>query len=224
LSHLQPLQQLTNLNLAHSLTADEQDSPPAAAYAALTASSKLQHLDLTGCTLQAGAWQHMLPACRQLPQLLSLDITWVRFPSQGDAPTPEFSSLVSCCPSLQSLYIRGLQYSAERLALLQGLSTLHTLYLNSSEPVDKTLAAVGQLTGLHELYVDHPCRAAGVWMLPLTQLKQLTELHYTRIRTICDADNVGVVTLTSEVSGHRTTENVFIYLVLGSHYAVYHIL
>jgi hypothetical protein len=73
LSHLQPLQQLTNLNLAHSLTADEQDSPPAAAYAALTASSKLQHLDLTCCTLQAGAWQHMFPAGRQLPQLLSLD-------------------------------------------------------------------------------------------------------------------------------------------------------
>jgi hypothetical protein len=49
LSYLQPLQQLTHLNLTYSLQGVEGDHPPAAAYTALTASSKLQHLNIHWC-------------------------------------------------------------------------------------------------------------------------------------------------------------------------------
>jgi hypothetical protein len=50
LGHLQAMQQLTRLNLGRSLKA----TAPAAAYSALTASSKLQHLDLCDSRLPAG--------------------------------------------------------------------------------------------------------------------------------------------------------------------------
>jgi hypothetical protein len=64
LSHLQSLQQLTYLDLSGSMRGEEA-SPPAAAYAALTASSKLQHLDVSRNSLPTGVWQHVFPAGRQ---------------------------------------------------------------------------------------------------------------------------------------------------------------
>jgi hypothetical protein len=44
MSHLLPLTQLTYLNLTRSLWDVDGDNPPAAAYCAIAASSKLQHL------------------------------------------------------------------------------------------------------------------------------------------------------------------------------------
>lgn len=72
LCQLQGLQHLTFLNLRDSLA--HQADPPASAYSALTANSKLQHLNVSFCTLPAGAWQLLLPAGRQLPHLTSLNI------------------------------------------------------------------------------------------------------------------------------------------------------
>ena len=81
LSHLQDLQQLTHLTLRGVLrkgwgTTDSAE-PPATAYAALTASSKLQHLDISSSKLPAGVWQHVFPPSRQLPHLHILDLGWV---------------------------------------------------------------------------------------------------------------------------------------------------
>jgi hypothetical protein len=182
LSHLQPLQQLTHVDLEHS---EWEGHPTAAAFSALTASSKLQHLNISSCTLPAGVWQHVFPAARQLPHIQSLDVSGVRLPDRSPAPTPEGSRLVSCCRGLQSLKMQHLQYSAELLASLQGLSGLHTLrwdadpYSNavgtlSTMPVED-LHMVCQLTGLQELSL------AGFEneteeLLQLTQLRQLTWL------------------------------------------------
>jgi hypothetical protein len=56
LSELQQLKYLTHLDLAGSLRGIAQGNPTASAFAALTASSKLRHLDISGCTLTpAGA-------------------------------------------------------------------------------------------------------------------------------------------------------------------------
>ena len=77
LSHLPPLQQLTHLDLTHSLRAVEEGSPPAAAYSAIAASTKLQHLNIMGCLLPVGVWQHLFPPGRQLPHLTSLCIAMV---------------------------------------------------------------------------------------------------------------------------------------------------
>jgi hypothetical protein len=79
LSQLQQQQQLTCLVL-HDKTCSTEPCPPAAAYAALTASSKLQHLDISRATMPAGAWQHVFPAGRQLPHLRVLGISHVKHP------------------------------------------------------------------------------------------------------------------------------------------------
>ena len=51
---------------------------PAAAFSALTASSKLQHLAVNWWTLPAGVGQHVFPSGRQLLNLRSLDLTCCR--------------------------------------------------------------------------------------------------------------------------------------------------
>jgi hypothetical protein len=133
LQHLQHLQ-LTHMNLAPSVWGADCANLPTAGLSALTASSKLWHLDLSWCTLPTGVWQQLFPAGRQLPHLKSLVISYVKQSYFCYAAPPDGSLLVSCCPGLQSLDMRGLQYSAELLAPLQGLSGLHTLSLAVDHP------------------------------------------------------------------------------------------
>jgi hypothetical protein len=70
-----------------------------------------------------------------------------------------------------------MHYSTELLAPLKRLSGLRTLLL---EAVASThgLEVVGQLTGLQNLHLKDLHSAQGV-LLPLTQLRQLTNLSYT---------------------------------------------
>ena len=107
LSELSKLQQLTCLILNRCLYVCE-DGPSAKAYSALTASSKLQHLDVRECTFPEGVWQHVFPAGRQLPHMRELDISEVLGIPLTAA---DGISLVSCCPGLQSLNMRGLPCS-----------------------------------------------------------------------------------------------------------------
>jgi hypothetical protein len=172
LSHLQQLQQLTYLDLSRSLLY----TAPADAYSALTASSKLQTLDLPECKLPANAWQSIFPPGRQLPHLRRLGIMKNRY-SDGLATAPPGISLVSCCPGLQSLCMLGLQCSTEVMAALQGLSGLKGLSLTPAGPISGDgLQAVCQLTGLAHLLLD---RCDTEDLLPLTQLHQLDALMWT---------------------------------------------
>ena len=177
LSHLQDVRQLTHLDLGYSL----QAIAPTAAYSALTASSKLQHLDISECVLPAGVWQHLFPADRRLPHLRVLDIGYVRHPS-GAAAAREGSRLVSCCPGLQSLWIpcsaQGLQYSSGLLAPLAGLSGLHELMLDPRGGSTEGLDEVCLLTQLKQLWLwGHS--EEGL-LLQLTQLSQLTKLECSK--------------------------------------------
>lgn len=85
----------------------DEGNPPASAYAALTASSKLQYLNITNITnsrLPTGAWQHMFAAGRQLPQLRNLHIAGVVQAASGaHAPYTGGTALVRCCPGLTRL-------------------------------------------------------------------------------------------------------------------------
>ena len=75
MSQLQHLQQLTHLDLKGNLVSVvQEDNPPAAAYAALVASSRLQHLNISKCMMPDSAWQHIFPPGGQLPQLRELII------------------------------------------------------------------------------------------------------------------------------------------------------
>jgi hypothetical protein len=95
LSHLQQLQQLTHLTVSQTFKSREA-VPPAAAYSALTASSKLQPLNINHMAMPAVAWQHMFPAGRQLLHLQYLDISAAVQPEgMGTLPQPLTSAVLS---------------------------------------------------------------------------------------------------------------------------------
>jgi hypothetical protein len=181
LLHLQQMQRLTYLDFRarplHRFFTLQASAPPAA-YSALTASSKLQHLDISGCKVPAGVWEHMFPAGKQLPHLRVLNVAWVA--QSGlcrPAAAPDSSRLVSCCPGLQTLDIEYLQYSSELLAPLTGLSSLQHLSVAPCDESTEGLEVVCQLTGLRQLEITDPSEAKGL-LLQLTQLRQLTSLTY----------------------------------------------
>jgi hypothetical protein len=122
----------------------------------------------------------MFHAGRQLPQLQSLDVSLVKQPTGGYAAIPDISRLVSCCPSLQCLNLRGLQIEPNLLQGLSGLHTLQTLHLTAADPMQQTLDVVCQLARLKQLHVDLTEPSQEGLMLQLTQLRQLTALTCRR--------------------------------------------
>ena len=199
LAHLEPLQQLTHLGIVDSLGNGEGEggTPPAAAYAALTAGSSLRDLDLRWCTLPPGVWQHVFPAGRQLQHLQSLDLGNVRRAGGSYyGPAPAGSLLVSCCPGLRSLIMQYLGLSgAETLGPLRGLTGLHTLRLAvlGTESA-QGLQSVGELTGLRELTIGCNGDTKESILRRLTLLQQLTKLDVGGLFT-------EPVNLTCEVGG-----------------------
>jgi len=180
LKELQHLQQLTHLSLSGMLRRTDQHA--LAACRALTASSKLQHLDLSYCQLPEplggySVWQFMLPADKQLPDLLRLYLQ-----HSGNAamwPT-DVASLTRCCANLEVLHMPPLAgQPADAFAHLCGLTGLQELSVRGSTIDDAALAVLAQLTGLTYLNVGHlpGTTFSGVRsMLPLTRLRQLRRL------------------------------------------------
>ena len=190
LSHLGTLQQLTYLSLSGTMGGT---SPCwlVDAYSALTASTNLHHLNISGIDLQGGAWQYILQAGRQLPHLTALHFSdRVKASPSGDAYPigPEGSTLVSCCPALRCLSMSGWQFSAALLASLTGLSSLQELRLQA-EAGSKGLEAVCQLTGLRRLHLGNLKRYDDAEGFPL-QLTELQQLTYLEI--IDEKDRLGV--------------------------------
>jgi hypothetical protein len=173
LSELQHLTELTHLDLGgSSCRVWAGPSPPPAAYASLTASSQLQHLDFNNNILPSAAWQYMCPPGRTLPRLWYLNI-------RGTRAAPDTSALASCCPGLQSLITR-MPCSTAQLAPLQRLTGLHTLAVGAGEADDlEGVQTLCQLTGLHELGV-YVSPAAEARLLQLTQLTRLTALTFAQ--------------------------------------------
>jgi hypothetical protein len=182
LSELQHLTQLTHLDMGgESCRVRVGPSPPPAAYASLTASSRLQHLDFNNNTLPAAAWQYICPLDRTLPHLRYLNIRDVK-EADGSLAVPDTSALVSCCPGLQHLRT-SMPCSTAQLAPLQRLTGLHTLVVGAAEQDDELegVQALCQLTGLQELSV-WVGRAAESRLLQLTQLTGLTALTFPQDR------------------------------------------
>jgi hypothetical protein len=176
LSQLQHLTQLTYLDLPNHFHGMMDDNPPAAAFSALTASSKLQYLNISDCRVPEGVWQHVFPTDRQLPQLSTLLMDSVMQP-EGYTVVPPGSRIVSCCPGLQSLDMRCLRYDAEQMAPLSGLSSLHTLLLYSLSR-EKGFEVVGQLPQLRHLQLEALFVPEGL-LQHVTHLQQLTYLNFT---------------------------------------------
>jgi hypothetical protein len=182
------LQHLTELSLecferAIVAVSHEALMPPAGAvYSALTASTKLCALDLSGFDLPQGSWPHIFPVGRLLPNLTSLKLGIFRDES-GTAKlvgATDLSSLVSICPSLCSIdtwYLQpGLHVS--ELHRLTALTHVDVKYLSRSysscEDGARGLAAVTQLRHLNVQQCGLG-RQTGC-LLPLTSLTALTKL------------------------------------------------
>jgi len=194
LAILPQLQQLTTLNLGNlDLSQQLEDTPQALQkFSALTASSRLRRLYLSGTSIDSSAalWQHVFPCNRQLPHLDRLKL-------DGQVPSLQIGSLqrlVQCCPALQVLYISGHQDAPDQdgappLASLQQLSALTCLCITqlTDRMASETLAL---LTGLRSL------RVYGVGGLTASGLQQLTALRQlTMLRFNLDPDNTGMLEL-----------------------------
>jgi hypothetical protein len=174
MSELQHLTQLTRLDLGSSCMSVGGPSTPPAAFASLTASSQLQHLDYSDNTLPSAAWQYLCPPGRTLPQLQYLDISGFR-EADGSPSLPNTSAIVRCCPGLQYLFT-SMPCSTAQLAALQRLTGLHTLAAGAGDGDDcEGVQALCQLTGLQELELT-VASLAEARLLQLTQLTQLTAL------------------------------------------------
>ena len=196
---LQDLTKLTYLSLKRSLCDVDRGNPPAASFSALTASSNLQHLDISWCMLPEGAWQHVFPAGGHLPRMQSLVLENIAVLVRGSmrgggpligrtTPAPD-GSVVSCCPGLQSLDLQCVLCSKGLLCALPRLSKLTLLRLGFVEGVrgSEVLESMCRLTELRSLQVVARSDCQG--LILLTQLKQLTHLRnasYVRA-SICRA-------------------------------------
>jgi hypothetical protein len=142
LGGLSRLQQLQRLDVQANEVVEWPQLPPAASYAALTASSQLTALLLTDCSMQWDAAQHMFAAGRQLPHLQQLAVApsayTLREFSDGEYGQaalkgcslrlqPGYAAqLAACCHNLQSLSLLWAT-SQTSAASLQPLTTLTRL-------------------------------------------------------------------------------------------------
>lgn len=158
LHQLKQLQHLTHLTLRHCWWyADpwpgeigDGQNPSAASLAALTTSSKLQQLDLSGISLPLNVWQHVFPAGALA---LALTLKVLRTPAQyRGCACADSMRLVDCCPDLQQRVLHARPWPllpADALVPLSALSALRVLV--AGELDDAGFAAVAQLTSLQEL-------------------------------------------------------------------------
>lgn len=187
LAELQHLTQLTWLCLSN---VDKHPSchphlrmcPAAAAYSALTASSTLEELHVTGFKAQPGVWQRILPAGRQLPHLRALNVSITD--TTGAPQQPELVDLVAACPGLQQL-VAGEEDEVEVLARLTALQSLELDYSGSLAGGLQSLTQLTQLTRLEVTSLDtgagHSFRAtapfagdAPVWSTLLEKCLQFS--------------------------------------------------
>jgi hypothetical protein len=129
-----------------------KDETAAPEYAALTASSQLEHLQLFDCIIPPAAAQFMFPAGRCLPHLRTVDISGM-FAGPGMCALTlgagDAGRLAACCPGLQSLSRLELAaVSAAKLHPLLQLSALTKLVVEGAACDDEVAEQVlAKLTG-----------------------------------------------------------------------------
>jgi len=145
----------------------------------LLASTMLQDLDLSGCSIIAAdgaadpvSWQQVFPDPRQRPDLTSLRLLGM----QPALQQTDIERVVACCSSLQLLHLETLQDSSA--SALAGLPSLTRLHISSSS--DQQCGSLAQLSGLRELEVDDAADVTITGLRQLTALSELTSLVIAR--------------------------------------------
>lgn len=147
---------------------------------ALTASSKLTYLGLSGCQMPADGCSRMFAAECQLPFLVKLEAA----PSILSDPAA-VALLGICCPKLESLIIQLPTAASQRLvgpvnlSGLQQVSGLTQLVLTGVTVSGSSgFRALGQLTGLQELVVS---ALRGFRLADVMQLTACKALKYVKL-------------------------------------------
>jgi len=137
-------QSIVGVNAADSV-ASFKLQPGMEVFAAFTASSCLQHLDLSNAVLQFHTWQHMFPPGRTLLQLTCLQAPYALWdPDQFDPADVDMDladsdlaltdadveAMVSCCPALQALDAANVLHLSDKphLSALQYLTRLAAMW------------------------------------------------------------------------------------------------
>lgn len=170
LGGLQQLQLLTYLDLERCM----RHVVDVAAYAALSASSKLRSLTISGCELPQGMWQHIAANEGHLLCLTRLMANLHECDSSAPFITNDMAGLATCCPALLELDITGATDTPQCLRPLVHLTALDML--NASNVDDAAAAAVlAHLTRLVVLDI----RSSTIHDIGLLQLTTL--VHLTRL-------------------------------------------
>jgi hypothetical protein len=139
---------------------------------ALTTSSHLTTLQLSGVQLPNACGKRLFPAGRILPHLTTLklfgkakrwwDNGWNSLPpSASDAPigpAGELYSLVECCPNLQNLDLAGAVQSGVDMSALRHLLRLTAVVVGGQGMDDNCAAGLGQVRQLRKLIVIDPAK------------------------------------------------------------------
>jgi len=194
------------------LAAESAALPGMEVFQAFTASSCLQHLDLSKAAMQFQTWQYLFPAGRQALQLTCLQGPSALYDRRNTADCAaeggctlseqDVKVMVRCCPNLQALEARNVLHISPELGPLQQLTRLEAMWgsdywsdngyccghFSIWGRVDKA-AAARALAGLTDLrYLS----LAGVQSLGVelcTALLQLTRLTWLglRMHSLCRA-------------------------------------
>jgi len=168
----QELRKLTVSQQIHCWT-----PPSAAEHSALTASNRLQHLQLLNLELPVGAWRQMFPLGRCLCELRCLCLRSRDCPQQ-QLGLADLQAMATCCPALVTLDL-GHQLGIATAAPLQQLTGLTALTVCA--PFYDTAPSIAQLTGLQRLSLC--VREAGdrVTVSGLLQLNVLQRRQYIQV-------------------------------------------
>jgi hypothetical protein len=151
--------------------------------AALTASSKLVHLEVCGAhprPLPATAILHMFPAGKQLPQLGNFLLASALDDSTGDCITAaDLHSIIKACPAIKWLDITCvLAADADVSVLLQLPPTCCSLEVGGNAFGDEAAGVIAQLTQLTSLdWIKSP-GLTGAGLETLTALQQLQDFEF----------------------------------------------
>jgi hypothetical protein len=158
-------------------------SLPAAAFAALTASSGLQELQLASVWWPDAAWPHMFAAGKKLSHLTSLSLHKLFSSKEVQLPPHLLQHIAAACPGLVELGMWLTPQQDGQLAQLQQLTALSKLrLLCRSNTQASQIAGLTGLKGLVDLTVEsynQPCSLTHQGLVLLTALTQLTNFQAT---------------------------------------------
>lgn len=149
------------------------------AFAAVTASSSLQYLDLGyGWYPSQGAWRSIF--WQQLTALTHLSLpVWPKLAAS------DVKRLALTCPELRYLDVQGALKTGVSLLALTKLTALTCTALDiSGVRTESAVRALARLTSLKELRVWQPSYISRLSRLQLTALKQLRELRLPACRPV----------------------------------------